>query len=114
MNRLILTCAALATLTACSPAPTVAEDVALAPVAEIWGIAETAVISSETVPNGDGTTTTTLQFFGAPVSDDEMADAPSLICEETGTRVKSSTVRSPTAMEALADGTLMMIVTCGA
>jgi hypothetical protein len=43
-----------------------------------------------------------------------MADAPSLICDDTGTRVQSSTVRSPTAMEALADGTLMMIVTCGA
>ena len=99
-------------LAACSatPAPPLSDS----PDPQMFGIAESAIVQRFIVPNGDGTTTTTLQFFGAPVSDDEMADAPSLICDDTGTRVKSSTVRSPTAMEALADGTLMMIVTCGA
>lgn len=84
------------------------------PEAQSWGMLDSAILSSDSILNENETTTVVLQFLSAAVSDDEMAAAPALICESGRPTVLNSEVRSPTAAEALADGTLMMIVTCGA
>lgn len=84
------------------------------PSATSWGMPDAAILASDTVLHGADSSTVTIQFFGAQVSDDEMGAAPALICSDLQPNILSSTVRSPTADEALGDGTLMMIVTCGA
>jgi hypothetical protein len=83
------------------------------PNAESWGMLDSAILAVDREPNDNGTSTVILQFDSAAVSDDEIDAAPGLICERANPTVLSSEVRSPTAEEALADGTLMLIVTCG-
>jgi hypothetical protein len=78
-----------------------------------WGMLDSAILSVDSVVNANGTTTSVLQIDSAAVSDDELAAAPGLICEDGTPNVLSSDVRSPTAAEALGDNVLIMTVTCG-
>lgn len=114
MNRSFATALLLA-LSACVQ-PEYPEDGVIlpSPDAQSWGMLDSAILSADAVLNDNGTTTHVIQILSSAVSDDEMAAAPALICEDLLPTVLSTEVRSPTAQEALADGTLMMIVTCGA
>ena len=115
MKALTLPVLALAALSACVQ-PDYPEDGVImpGPDAQSWGMLDSAIVSAGSTLNDNETTTHVIQFLSAAVSDDEMAAAPGLICEGLRPTILSSDVRSPTADEALADGTLMMIVTCGA
>jgi hypothetical protein len=83
------------------------------PDAESWGMADSAILFSDSILNDNGTTTVVLQIDSAAVSDDELAAAPALICEDGRPNILSSDVRSPTAAGGLGDNVLIMTVTCG-